>query len=165
MSKIGLLFGSFNPPHLGHLHLASAIQTKQKLDEVWFILQLHNPYKPNQIQVTDEQRVDMLRLSLVDHKTFSLHVSRAKNLPAVITALQKAKPSAEFSLIIGKDLADTFANWEDYPKLQQLPVYSSGRFSGISSEQVRDAVKSGDFPSLALPPAVAHYIKQQNLYK
>ncbi|MDE5982729.1 MAG: nicotinate-nucleotide adenylyltransferase, partial [Duncaniella sp.] len=59
---IGLLGGSFNPVHTGHLMLASYLQQWGGLDEVWLVLSPLNPLKPN----PEELLPDMTRLKMLD---------------------------------------------------------------------------------------------------
>ena len=46
--KIGLLGGSFNPPHLGHLHISRLAIKKLQLKQVWWLPTLQNPFKQKQ---------------------------------------------------------------------------------------------------------------------
>ena len=46
MKRVALFFGSFNPIHNGHIHIAQEVLRKQKADEVQFVLSPQNPHKP-----------------------------------------------------------------------------------------------------------------------
>ena len=67
MRRIGILGGSFDPVHYGHLLLAESCQQQCSLDEVWFVPAAMNPHKPAGTNASDEQRVEMLRLALAGH--------------------------------------------------------------------------------------------------
>ena len=49
MAKIGLLGGSFNPIHQGHIHIARCVRKALNLKEVWFLPAMQNPFKDNSI--------------------------------------------------------------------------------------------------------------------
>ena len=63
MKKIGLFFGSFNPIHIGHLILANYILENSDMDELWFVVSPQNPFKDKKSLLTDQNRLDMARLS------------------------------------------------------------------------------------------------------
>jgi nicotinate-nucleotide adenylyltransferase len=62
--RLGILGGSFDPVHNGHLALARACQAAATLDEVWFAPTAVQPLKRNGPHATDAQRIEMLRLAL-----------------------------------------------------------------------------------------------------
>ena len=55
--KVGLLGGSFNPPHQGHLHISQIAIKKLGLNQVWWIPTAHNPFKEKSIYDSYENRV------------------------------------------------------------------------------------------------------------
>ena len=60
--RIGLLGGSFNPPHLGHLAVARAVREAQGLDAVWLLPASRPPHKPGHLDMAPPQaRLDMCR--------------------------------------------------------------------------------------------------------
>jgi len=66
--KTGLLFGSFNPIHNGHLILAAYMLEFTDLDEVWLIVSPHNPLKNKGSLLADHHRMALVRLALEDHQ-------------------------------------------------------------------------------------------------
>ncbi len=72
MRRIGILGGSFDPVHYGHLLLAESCQQQCALDEVWFVPAAINPHKPAGSFASDEQRLEMLRLALAGHSGFGI---------------------------------------------------------------------------------------------
>src|SRR5436189_220352 len=59
--KIGLLFGSFNPVHTGHLVIANYMAEFTDLEQVWFILSPHNPLKMSQDLLQDYHRLELMK--------------------------------------------------------------------------------------------------------
>ncbi|KHF31275.1 Nicotinate-nucleotide adenylyltransferase [Anoxybacillus sp. BCO1] len=69
MKKVGILGGTFDPPHYGHLLIADDVRTELKLDEIWFMPNYIPPHKDK--QVTDHvHRVNMLRMAIANDPHF-----------------------------------------------------------------------------------------------
>ena len=66
-SRIGLLFGSFNPVHTGHLILAEYFATRTDLSGVWLIVTPHNPFKAAADLLPDTQRLRFVQLAVIDN--------------------------------------------------------------------------------------------------
>ena len=66
MRNIGLFFGSFNPIHVGHLIIGSAMLAHSNLDEVWYVVSPQNPLKERQTLLADQQRLEMVRRAVHD---------------------------------------------------------------------------------------------------
>ena len=63
MSKVALFFGSFNPVHLGHLHIAKTVINKKKADALWFIPSPQNPFKNKVDLIPFRHRKTMLNMA------------------------------------------------------------------------------------------------------
>lgn len=61
--RIGLLFGSFNPLHLGHLILARYWLNETQLEQVWLVVSPHNPHKAPEVLAPERVRLEMARLA------------------------------------------------------------------------------------------------------
>lgn len=122
--RIGLLGGSFNPAHAGHLHVAETALKRLRLDAVWWIVARGNPLKS-------------------DHGSFSARLASARAMarpPAMrvsdieaqlgltysvdtLCALRKAAPKARFVWIIGADNAAGFHQWKDWKQIaSSVPI-------------------------------------------
>ena len=66
MRNIGLFFGSFNPIHVGHLIIGSAMLAHSSLDEVWYVVSPQNPLKERRTLLADQQRLEMVRRAVHD---------------------------------------------------------------------------------------------------
>ena len=66
MKKIAILGGTFNPPHLGHLIIASEVQAQLNFDEIWFMPNQEPPHKESTIGVNSAQRLEMVRRAVAD---------------------------------------------------------------------------------------------------
>lgn len=185
--KIGILGGTFNPPHTGHLILAQEVCQKLSLDKVFFIPTNIPPHKESR-NVESDDRLNMARLATKDDKRFEvldLEIKRGGVSYTIDTVRDlKAKlPSAEFYLIVGSDLANDFPTWRYFEGLKKsvkivvakrraYPLKKRDRFivldivqMGISSSHIRGLIKKGFSVKYLLTDSVAHYIEEHKLYK
>ena len=72
MKKIGILGGTFNPPHIGHLIIANEVLDVLNLDEIRFMPNYVPPHKERSGEVTADDRLAMLERALGDHPSFLL---------------------------------------------------------------------------------------------
>jgi len=156
MHKIGLLFGSFNPLHNGHIMVAKAAQEDNNLDEVWFVVQPKNIYKPT-FDLLDYET----RKKLISNSGYTVYQSKSTNYAHFILETLKEVTDADATLILGEDLSAGFKKWPDYDQIRDLAsIYQSHRIDGISSGQVRDRLKHNQPIDDLVPPAVANYLKK-----
>jgi nicotinate-nucleotide adenylyltransferase len=124
--RIGVLGGTFDPPHKGHLALAQAAISQLELDEVMFMPALRNPLKARRLETKPEDRLGMLRelvrgaadpkLSLSD-----LELTRGGPSYAVdtLSELQMARP-ADYWFVLGSDSIKTISDWKQPRRLIKL---------------------------------------------
>ena len=65
--NIGLYFGSFNPIHVGHLIIANQLVENSDLDQIWFVVTPHNPFKKKSSLLDNFQRLEMVYLATKDY--------------------------------------------------------------------------------------------------
>lgn len=187
---IGILGGSFNPVHIGHLMLASYLQQFDGFDEVWLNLSPLNPLKSNPEElIPDVQRLAMLDIAIGNTKGLKvcdIELSMPKPSYTINTLryLAKRYPRHQFKLIIGSDNWKIFDHWKDsesilsdfgivvYPR----PGYPLGTIYDdgvdvvtaptvdISSTFIRKALARGKDLRYFLPAGVYDYIKKNELY-
>jgi nicotinate-nucleotide adenylyltransferase len=185
--KIGILGGTFNPPHTGHLILAQEICQKLSLDKVFFIPTNIPPHKESQ-NVKSKDRLNMTKLAVAGDKRFEvldLEIKRGGVSYTIDTVRElKAKfPQADFYLIVGSDLANDFPAWKYFESLKKsvkivvakrraYPLKKRERFialnivqMGISSSHIRGLIKRGFSVKYLVTDRVARYIRKHKLYK
>lgn len=123
MSRIGIMGGTFNPIHLGHLMLAECAREELDLDEVWFIPTGCSYMKEEQLKSEKGmplpfQRLEMTELALEDNPFFScldIEVEREGNTYSYETleALKKSYPEHRFFFLFGADCLYTIENWKE----------------------------------------------------
>lgn len=139
--RIGLLGGTFNPIHNGHLHIADEVYLSCRLDQVWFIPACQPPHKQLAGAVSFAHRLAMVELALRDDPRFcpcAIEGQRGGTSYSVDTLahLHAAHPRDEFFFIMGLDSFQEIALWKDYPRLfdyAHVVVTARPGFSGSLS--------------------------------
>jgi len=124
MSKIACFGGSFNPPHLGHLHIALTFLRQEHFDEVWFIPTVSTPLK-EQALVYYEDRVEMIERLIKPYRKLKIckiesTLSQPNYTINTVKALQEGYPEHRFTWVIGSDQANQFSKWKDADELLKL---------------------------------------------
>jgi nicotinate-nucleotide adenylyltransferase len=127
----GILGGSFNPIHIGHLALANYLCEYADLDELWFLVSPRNPLKEEVKQLDAALRLELVRLAIADYPKFQA-CDIEFTLPAphytvhTLDCLKQRYPDRTFHLIIGSDNWNIFPQWYDSQRLlaeNRLMVY------------------------------------------
>lgn len=190
--KTGLLFGSFNPVHVGHCIIAQSIAQSGLVDEVWFVLTPQNPLKNKKNLLGDTHRLALLRLIEEDSPHLKACDIELKLSPPYYTIntlvhLEEKYPNKSFYLIIGSDNLATLHKWKNYEALlanykliaYPRPGYDGGEFTHhpnviwakdlplmqISSTYIREQIKKGKDVKYLLPDKVYNYVDEMNFYK
>lgn len=122
--RIGILGGSFDPPHCGHLALAHAAMRELRLDEVLFIPANKNPLKPEEAQSSGKHRLGMVR-RLIAHESrmavSDMEITRGGPSYTVdtLSELHAAIPG-EYWLLLGSDAAKGLSKWGNPQKIAKL---------------------------------------------
>jgi nicotinate-nucleotide adenylyltransferase len=185
--KIGILGGTFNPPHIGHLILAQEMLDELKLDKIFFIPTNNPPHKRGN-QLEPRKRFLMTKLAAAGNpkfKVLDLELKRKGKSYTVDTIVElKNKYSKDnFYLIIGSDLAKDFKKWKNSEKIKKMVTVIAAKRRGssfrssksfkqmdiiqieLSSSQVRERIKKGKTVKYLIPERVENYIKKNNIYK
>ena len=135
MSKIGIMGGTFDPPHCGHLNIAEIVYNNTDADKIMFLPSGTPAYKLSEHAVSSkEDRLNMLNL-LIDGLDWcfisELECEREGNTYTSDTLeyLKENDPENEYFLIIGSDSLRNFKTWhcpEVISRLAQIVVYLRG---------------------------------------
>ncbi len=189
--KIGLLFGSFNPVHVGHMVLANYMLEYTDLDKIWFVVSPHNPLKPKNSLLHERQRLQMITLAIGDNNKMKASNIEFK-LPQpsytinTLAYLKEKHPSTDFVLIMGADNLQNFHKWKNYEEiLHQYELYVYPRpeakvsefanhkkvklvnapLMELSSTAIRNAVKEKKDVRYFVPEAAWEFLKESHFYE
>jgi len=123
--QIGILGGTFNPIHNGHLHIADVVLNSCRLDQVWFMPSFHPPHKELDPPVSYAHRLAMVKIAVATEARFiasDLEGQRAGLSFSVQTLeeLHQHVPQHEFTFIMGLDSFAEIGLWKSYPRLFEL---------------------------------------------
>ncbi len=122
--RIGLLGGSFNPAHDGHLHVAETALRRLRLDGVWWIVARGNPLKSEHGSFDD--RLASARTVACTPGMHVTDIERQLGLTYTVdtlAALQAAEPEAHFVWLMGADSAANFHLWKDWQTIAaRVPI-------------------------------------------
>lgn len=118
MSKIGIFGVTFNPIHLGHIRLGQLVLEEIKLDKILFIPDNTPPHKSNKELASGTDRLEMINISLKDHKNMEssdieLRREGKSYTFETLLELKKQNPDDELYLITGADMFLTLDKWRE----------------------------------------------------
>ncbi len=116
MKKIGIMGGTFNPIHFGHLFLAENAYEQLGLDMVLFIPSKNPPHKTKPEDITEQQRIDMIQLAIQENPHFGLSTIEMEREGMTYTAdtmsiLKEQNPDTEYYFIVGADSLFMMHEW------------------------------------------------------
>ena len=185
--RIGLFGGSFDPPHIGHLLAAVAVQSALRLDRVILVVANDPWQKSTQRHITDSHhRLAMVRLLVEEFEGIEvsdLEISRGGPSYTIETVNELRDRGDEVSLVVGADAAAGLDTWERSDELRELvevavldrPGYPWPELTGwrlqrvkaeslnISSSGVRHLVGDGTSTHDSVPAAIRSYIDRHGL--
>jgi nicotinate-nucleotide adenylyltransferase len=134
-SKIGILGGTFNPVHLGHLIVAQNAIERYELSRILFIPCANPPHKDNSSLLAATHRVAMLQAAIEDDPRFEISdVEIARRGPSytvdTITELKTVFPDSSFYFIIGSDTLTELHLWKDIYRLLTMCTFITFNRSG-----------------------------------
>jgi nicotinate-nucleotide adenylyltransferase len=115
---LGLLGGTFDPPHYGHLVLAETARVQLRLDRVLFVVAGLPPHKPGRPITPDRHRAAMVEVAIADNPAFAISrvdVDRPGPHYTVetLSLLRREYPEAELFFLVGGDSLAQFLTWRD----------------------------------------------------
>ncbi|MBI4932138.1 MAG: nicotinate-nucleotide adenylyltransferase [Bacteroidetes bacterium] len=127
--KVGLLFGSFNPIHIGHIAIAKYMAENTDLGQVWLVVSPHNPLKEKKSLADAKKRLTQVRKSIgrnpkIKVSDIEFGLPQPSYTIHTLEFLNKKYSKKKFTLIIGLDNLISFHKWKDYKKiLKKFEVY------------------------------------------
>ena len=192
--NVGLYFGTFNPIHIGHLIIANHMVEHSDLDEVWFVVSPHNPFKDKKSLLDNHHRLALVELAIEDYpklKATDIEFKLSQPSYTINTLVHIAEkfPNHQFSLIMGEDNLSGFHKWKNYelilqnhfiyiyPRIKMIDENESliinhshiklidAPIIQISATSIRKWIKNKKNVRPLLPLKVWNYIDEMNFYK
>ncbi len=187
--KIGILGGTFNPIHYGHLILGEQVLGQLGLDRVIYVPTFLPPHKSDKNIVCSSHRLKMIKLAVKNNKHFEVSNEEIKRRGKSYTVdtlkqIKKKYPKAELFFICGSDLVAEIPKWKDVDEIYKMAKFVLAkrpgfgkRLSGksflkinvaqvdISSSLIRGLVRQRRSIFYLTPYAVAKYIEKHKLYR
>ena len=121
--KIGIMGGTFDPIHIGHLLLGEFAYENFHLDEIWFLPNGNPPHKTtDESGVSLDDRIEMVKLATDDVPYFRLNLYEASSKKhsytySTMRALREMYPEHEFFFILGADSLFSIEQWKNFRKI------------------------------------------------
>jgi len=135
---IGILGGTFDPIHNGHLHIATQAVTRLPLEQVQF-MPCALPVHRDQPQATAQQRCDMIEQALAEHRNFFLNTLEIeRDGPSyMIDSLReiRRRSAGPLLLLLGSDAFNGFGNWKQPQDILELAHLAVCLRPGVSVDQ------------------------------
>lgn len=189
MARIGLLGGTFDPPHLGHLVVAETVRDALGLDRVDLVVAGRPWMKDGESHA--DRRVAMARLAVADDPGLGVddreaHRDGLTYTFDTLTELTEANPDVEYTFVLGTDVAATLPQWHRAGEAVALATWAVvGRPGtawptheladhltpvevpqiGVSSTMLRAQVAAGRSVRYLVPGPVVAYIDRHRLYR
>ena len=188
--KIGLLFGSFNPIHTGHLILANFMATHTDLTGVWLVVSPQSPYKVDQELLNEQERLRLVNLAITGNDRLraldiEFNMSKPSYTIDTLDVLRLQHPDHEFVLLMGEDNLSGLSRWKQadrilaentiyvYPRSGSatLPALPSkiriveAPLLNISATFIRSCTRAGKSIRYLVPEAVEKEILDKGLWQ
>ncbi|ADH99883.1 nicotinate-nucleotide adenylyltransferase [Salisediminibacterium selenitireducens] len=191
MKRAGILGGTFDPPHIGHLIMAEEARLNRNLDEVWWLPNAIPPHKAVPSESTVNDRLAMVRSVTETDPSFRLcdiEIKRPGRSYTVDTVeeLIHTYPDVQFEFIMGGDSLSGFHQWHKADQLSTLLPFTVLLRPGyalpetlvpkelvilddvsleVSSTEIRERIRQGNNNRFLLYEKVYDYIKERGLYE
>lgn len=191
--RVGVFGGTFDPPHVGHLLLASDAREALRLDNLIFVPAATQPFKVHAPPVASPQdRLEMVRLAVTDDANYTVDDTEIgrKGLSFTIDTLEqlsKKNPGAELFLLLGEDALAGVDQWRNPGRIRELATLAVMRRSGsdrspvgpiaagvmtvsarrvdVSSTEIRERLRAGKSIKGFVPEGVERFIEARGLYR
>lgn len=185
--KIGIIGGTFNPIHNGHLFIADQVRNQLGLQKVYFMPDYLPPHVDHKEAIGADERVKMVNLAINDNDYFDIEmievIRKGKSYTyETMLELKKKHPDYDYYFIIGGDMVNYLPKWyhvndlmnmvhfvgvrrDNYPMETPYPViWVDIPKLDISSTLIRKLIKNRQSIRYLVPEKVRKYIKEHNIY-
>lgn len=190
MPRIGILGGTFDPPHNGHIAVARAAMKECGLEKIIFIPAKYPPHKPIDRVTSEKDRMNMLSLAVSGYDEFEVSDIELKKNSISYTVetlheIKKRYQGSEIIFIIGADNISEMESWykpDEILDIASIVAFNrpgfepGGRYKSkirllkmppvdISSTEIRSKIRANDSIENLVPDPVREYIEKNSLYR
>lgn len=185
--KVGILGGTFNPPHLGHLIIADQVKNQLGLEKILFLPSAEPPHAQGKKTIDAKHRVKMVEQAIAERPDFEIELSEIQRggksyTYDTIRRLTEENPEIDYYFIIGADMVENLPTWykvEELINLIQFVAVNRPSYSvetdyplifidvpniEISSSLVRQKLMDHCSVNYLIPDSVIQYIEKEGLY-
>jgi nicotinate-nucleotide adenylyltransferase len=190
--RIGVFGGTFDPPHVGHLLLATDAREALELDRVIFVPAATQPFKVNTPPVASARdRLEMVRLAVADDANYTVDDTEIgrEGLSFTVDTLEQLSrkySAAKLFLLLGEDALAGIGGWRSPQRIRELATLAvmrrpgsgsadaaiaegvttvSARRIDVSSTEIRDRLRAGKSIKGFVPESVEQFIEARGLYR
>jgi len=191
--RIGVFGGTFDPPHVGHLLLASDAREALDLDRLIFVPAATQPFKAHTPPIASARdRLEMVRLAVADDANYTIDDTEIdrKGLSFTVDTLEQLSrkhPGAKLFLLLGEDTLAGIDGWRNPGRIRELATLAVMRRSGsegpavtaiaagvttvsarrvdVSSTEIRERLRAGKSIKGFVPESVERFIEARGLYR
>ena len=188
--RIGILGGTFNPIHMGHLILADEALHKLKLDKVIFVPTLIPPHKSIEGKIKPQERLKMIELAIKENPSFAsstFEIDSKKRSYSIDTLRRFRKvygQDAQLFFLTGSDSLKDLFSWKDVNEIFKISKFIVANRPGypvnevpkevetvvitpieVSSEDIRHRVREGRSIRYLVPEKVRKFIITKKMYQ
>ena len=143
MPRVGLLGGTFNPPHVGHLVCATQALGQLDLDRVLLVPVNEPPHKGMEIEPGVAHRVELCRLAVEGEERLGVSLADA-DVPGpsftvdTLRRLNERSPGDQLTFIVGGDMAHSLPNWREPEAILELAEVAVAEREGLPRNDIID---------------------------
>lgn len=185
--RIGILGGTFNPVHIGHLILAQYALGELNLDKIYFVPANIAPLKSRLGLISPAHRLNMLKLAVRNNKKFrvsDIEIKRGGVSYTVDTLASFRKTGNEIFFISGSDSLGQLSRWKDFQRIQKIATFVVAARPGFRLKTKKHGIKFINIPKMEISSSlirarlrakkdvtqlvdikVLRYIKDKRLYE
>ncbi|EEI18717.1 nicotinate-nucleotide adenylyltransferase [Lentilactobacillus hilgardii] len=186
--RVGILGGTFNPIHNGHLIIAEQVRDQLGLDRVYFMPDANPPHVDPKFAIDAKDRVAMVNLAITGNSKFAIEMTEifrggVSYSYDTMLDLTRRHPENQYYFIIGGDMVNYLSKWHRIDDLVKLVSFVGVKRDGytpsskypiiwvdvpyidISSTLIRSKIRQHQSIRYLAPDAVLKYIKENQLYE
>ena len=186
--KVGVLGGTFNPPHVGHLIIADQVCKQLNLDKLYFMPSANPPHRDGKKTIDAAYRLEMVGTAIKNNPYFDIERSEIERGGKSFTydtmiQLIEQNPDTDYYFIIGGDMVEYLPKWYEIDKLINLVQFVGVNRPGytttteypiicvdvplidVSSTMLREKLKVNGSVRYLIPDQTVKYIHEKGLYQ